>query len=250
MSQPVGTLTLEATDLHVWSALLDQPEVIVRRLRETLSPDEQVRAARYHFERDRRRFIIARGVLRSISGVYLNTPPNELAFEYGVRGKPALSPVPDGKPLCFNMSHSHELALYVFARHSRLGVDVEYALRDVNDADQLAERFFSANENAAYRALPAGEKRTAFFRCWTRKEAYIKAIGEGLSQPLNRFDVSLALGQPPAILNIDGDPWAAQRWSIFHLEPETDYVGAIAIEGHSWQLTCWAWKRGMLSSES
>jgi 4'-phosphopantetheinyl transferase len=239
---PSADLALTATDLHVWRASLDATVARVRHLRDTLSVDERTRADRFHFDRDRRRFIIARAALRSIIGRYLNLEPDDLVFDYGVRGKPALSPSMNSAQLHFNLAHSHELAVYAFTRHQRVGIDVEYTLRVVSDTDQLVKRFFSANEQAVYCALPAGEQRMAFFRCWTRKEAFIKAIGDGLSQPLDRFDVALAPEQSPGILSIDGSTLAAQHWSLVPLEPSADYIGAVAVEGQNWQISNWTWE--------
>ena len=127
-------------------------------------------------------------------------------------------------------------------RAYEVGIDVEYTPRQVTDIDQLAARFFSANENAVYRALPVSDRRAAFFRCWTRKEAFIKASGEGLSHPLDRFDVTLAPDQPAAILTIDGEPVETSAWSLFHLEPTADYVGAVAVQGSVRRLSGWVYR--------
>lgn len=217
------------TDVPVWSAALDQPAEVAQCLYGWLAADERARANRFQFERDRRRFIVARGVLRSIVGGYLQLAPDRIAFVYGAQGKPGLAPA-HASLLHFNVAHAHELGVYAFALNQAVGIDVEYTLRHVREADQVAQRFFSAYEYEAYRALAADERRRAFFRCWTRKEAYLKAIGTGLAHALDRFDVTLTPDQPPAFLSIDGDRLAAQRWSLIHLEPATDYVGAVAIE--------------------
>ncbi len=226
-SQPLLSFALTPADLHIWQMPLEQPEARVAQYRTLLSADEQARADRFHFDRDRRRYTVARGELRSILGRYLDVPPARLTFDYGPHGKPRLLLTTDQIPLQFNVAHSHELALCAIARSREVGIDVEYTQRRVLDMDQLAARFFSANENATYRAIPAPERRAAFFRCWTRKEAFIKAIGEGLSYPLDRFDVNL--DEPAAIRSIDGLPGAAAAWLLFHLEPAADYVGAVAV---------------------
>jgi 4'-phosphopantetheinyl transferase len=239
---PVQGFALTADDLHVWQISLDQPEKRVAQWRVLLSADERARADRFHFERDRRRYIVARGGLRSIVSHYLDLPPESLAFDYGPQGKPHLSLAVDQIPLCFNLTHAHELALYAITRAYEVGIDVEYTKRQVTDIDQLAERFFSVNERAVYHALPASTRRAAFFRCWTRKEAFIKAVGEGLSHPLDRFDVTFAPDQPPSILSIDGEPITATAWSLFHLEPAADYVGAVAINGAIQRLAGWVYQ--------
>ncbi len=228
-STPPLHLTLGPADLHVWQVSLDQVEERVTECRAILSADEQAQADRFHFDRDRRRYIVAHGVLRSILGRYLDIQPECVTFHFGPQGKPRLASSGDQVSLHFNLTHSRDLALYAVTRVAEVGIDVEYTQRQVLDMDQLAARFFSANENALYRDRPAAERPAAFFRCWTRKEAFIKALGEGLSHPLDRFDVTL--DHPAAILSIDGEPGAAAGWSLFHLEPAADYVGAVAIQG-------------------
>jgi 4'-phosphopantetheinyl transferase len=220
----------------VWSAALDQPAEVVQRLHGLLAADERSRADRFHFDRDRRRFIVGRGVLRSLLGSYVHQPPDRIVINYSAYGKPA-----SAAPLQFNVAHSHELAVFAFTAQAPVGIDVEYQQRVVSDRDRLAERFFAPQEHEAYRALPEAEKRPAFFRCWTRKEAYIKAIGTGLSHPLDRFVVSLAPDQPAALLSSTDDALASQRWLLVHLEPRTDYVGAVAVESRNVQLSCWTW---------
>lgn len=233
---PPPEVSLPAHELHVWQAVTDQPDVVVHRLRSTLSPDELARADRFYFERDRRRYIVGRGVLRNLLGAYVHQSPDQIVFNYNVYGKPA-----GAAALHFNVAHSHERVLFAFTAQAPVGIDVEYVLRVVNDMDLLAERFFAPEENEVYRALPEVEKRAAFFRCWTRKEAYIKALGIGLSHPLDRFVVSLAPDRPAALLSSIDDPQAMQRWLVIHLEPHSDYVGAIALESRSAQLMCWKW---------
>jgi 4'-phosphopantetheinyl transferase len=224
----------------VWRARLDLAASCVERLRGTLSADELQRAARFHFARDRRRFTVARGVLRDILGRYLRVPPSELEFRYSAYGKPALADVADAPWLRFNVSHSHEVALFAVTCGREVGVDIEYLGREIR-GEEIAERFFSARERADLSALPAEVKHEAFFNCWTRKEAYIKAHGEGLSLPLDQFDVSLAPGEPAALLATRSDPREALRWSLQALTPGPDYVAALAVEGQGWHFTCRQW---------
>jgi 4'-phosphopantetheinyl transferase len=237
---PPGGLTLSSTEVHVWRTALDPAASCVERLRCNLSADELQRAVRFHFPRDRRRFTVARGVLRDILGRYLGVPPSELVFRYSTYGKPALvADVDDGR-VCFNVSHSHEMALLAITCGREVGVDIEFLGREIR-GEEIAERFFSPRERATLRALPQEVKHQAFFNCWTRKEAYIKAHGEGLSLPLDQFDVSLAPGEPAALLETRSDPQDAWRWSMQALTPGAGYVAALAVEGQGWQLTCWQW---------
>jgi 4'-phosphopantetheinyl transferase len=138
------------------------------------------------------------------------------------------------------MSDSEGLALYAFTRDHEVGVDVE-RIRDIPEMDQIAERFFSTRENAIFRELPESKKKEAFFNCWTLKEAFIKAIGDGLHCPLDKFEVSLVPGEPANLLSIEGDSRAAARWSIQELKPSCGFAAAFAVEERSYQLHCWQW---------
>jgi len=232
-------LSLPPQEVHVWRASLDQPALLADFFA-TLSPDEQKRAARFHFQKDREHYTAARGLLRAILSRYLKLDPADLAFGYSSYGKPYLAgEQPDG--VRFNISHSHGLALLAFARGRDLGVDVEFVRPDIAE-EEIAERFFSAAEVAALRALPASRQAEGFFNCWTRKEAYIKARGEGLSLPLDQFDVSLAPGEPAALLCTRVAVNDASRWSMVKLKPGAGFKAALVVEGRDWQLRCWQWQ--------
>jgi 4'-phosphopantetheinyl transferase len=230
-----------AADVHVWLAALDPPEHTVQLLAGVLDSDELLRVQRFRFERDRRRFIVARSVLRSILGVYVKLPPAQIQFTYGPRGKPALAAACGDGRLRFNVSHSQELALYAVTCDREVGVDIEW-MRPLDDAESIAPHFFSAYERAALRNLPVHLRHQGFFNCWTRKEAYIKAIGEGLYQPLDGFDVSLTPGEPAQLLAVLDKPDEVKRWSFQALQPPAGYAAALAVEGAGWQLRCWQWK--------
>ncbi len=238
---PPQTPTIGRNEVHVWRAALDQAPSLMQEFRRRLAADEQARAARLYFERDREHFIAARGMLRDILGRYLNDAPESLSFRYGSHGKPALAGEPDGAAIRFNVSHSHGLALYAVTRSGEVGIDLEQIRSEVAVAE-IAERFFSPREVAALLNLPASEQRLAFFRCWARKEAYIKARGEGLSTPLNEFDVSLAAGEPAALLDIRPDASELLRWSLQDLDAGPGYAAALATEGRGWRLSCWQWQ--------
>jgi 4'-phosphopantetheinyl transferase len=231
-------------EVHVWRAALNQPALQVQNLWLTLVADERARAERFHFPTDREHFIVARGVLRAILGGYLKRHPSELCFCYSSYGKPALTTELGEATLSFNLSHSHGLALYAVAHRRALGIDVEWLRPDLAN-EKIAEHFFSAREVAALRALSNELQTEAFFHCWTRKEAYIKARGEGLSFPLNRFDVSLVPGEPAALLRTLDDPLEATRWSLQELHPGPGYVAALAVEGQHWRLQSWQWPSPM-----
>jgi len=216
-------------EVHVWRVELMQPEHVIQQFRSTLEQGELFRADRFHFEKDRRAFVVSRGFLREIIGRYTNTRPEQLRFSYGPYGKPAL----DGR-LRFNMSHSHNLALIALTEDRELGVDVEYIRADFATGD-IARRFFSPVEVEVFNSLAAEHQVAAFFRCWTRKEAFIKATGKGLSQALDGFDVTLGPGEPAALLRVDEDD--ASRWSLSDLDVGDGYAAALAVENRVSKIT-------------
>lgn len=226
------SLLLEAGTVHVWRIALDQPDDSLDRFRRTLEPDELNRASRFHFEKHRRHFIVARGFLRSVVARYLEMRPESLRFSYGAYGKPELT---SEHVLRFNLSHSHEVALLAVARDAELGVDVEH-IREDFASEEIARRFFSRAEVEVFNALPKEEQVAAFFRCWTRKEAYIKAIGKGLSQALDAFDVTLAPDVQPALLRAEDDD--ASRWLLTDINAGAGYAAALAIEAPITTIRC------------
>ena len=238
---PPPDLTLSAGVVHIWRASLDVPLDVLQQYRATLSVDEVERADRFYFERDRTHFTIARGVLRAILGRVLRLEPARLRFRLNRYGKPELDIIRDAISLRFNVSHSGGLALYAVALDREVGVDVEELRAGVAFA-QIAANTFSPMEYAAFRTLPPHLMMDAFFNCWTRKEAYIKARGMGLSLSLDRFDVSLVPGSPAALLRTADEPEAVRMWSLRDLTPGPGFVGAVAAEGHDWKLACWQFK--------
>ena len=231
-AEPPASLTLAAGEVHVWRLALDQPESVVDEFRQTLEADELKRAGRFHFEKHRKHFVVGRGGLRHVLARYLDANPEEFRFSYGTYGKPEL--VSEG--LRFNMSHSHGVALFAVALDRELGVDVEHVRADFATED-IARRFFSRVEVATFNALDKGEQAAAFFRCWTRKEAYIKAIGRGLSEPLDAFDVTLAPGEAAALLRAErGD---TSRWAMFDINAGADYAAALAVEAPVSNICLW-----------
>jgi 4'-phosphopantetheinyl transferase len=233
-------LVLGCDEVHVWRATLDQTPSQIQSFRHKLAADERARAERFHFERDRGHFIVARGVLRAILGGYLKRAPEGLSFCYSSHGKPALAGKSGGDAIRFNVSHSHGIALYAVTCGREVGVDLERIRFNLAVAE-IAERFFSRREVAMLRTLSTEAQREAFFRCWTRKEACLKARGEGLSLPLDQVDVSLAPGEPDAVSGTQPDPSEASRWSLQELTPAPGYVAALAVEGQGWRLACWQW---------
>jgi 4'-phosphopantetheinyl transferase len=231
---------LAANAIHVWRAALERSDDELSACERILSADERARADRFCFGRDRRHYIAGRGILRMLLGRYLHCDPAALTFCYNAHGKPTLaSPVSD---LRFNVSHSHGLILYGVTRGRELGIDVEHVRGEVL-VEQLADRFFSPREVAALRDVPPASRRDAFFRIWTRKEAYLKGTGKGLTLPLDCFDVSLTPGQA-ALLATHHEPADAQRWSMRDLAAGTGFAAALIAEGNGWHLWCGEWPGG------
>jgi 4'-phosphopantetheinyl transferase len=220
-------MVCNANDAHVWRASLDQPADTAAKLAPLLSQYECQRAERFHRRTDRRRFIAARGILRKIISAYLALTPDEVRFVYNKYGKPFISDDQNRGALNFNLSHSNGMALYAVARGRRVGVDIEYMREDFATLE-VAEGFFSKDEVEALKAAPVDRRTEAFFNCWSRKEAYIKAIGMGVSYPLDSFTVSL--GVAPALLKVDADATEAARWKMYGLGVAEGYAAALIVE--------------------
>lgn len=216
-------------ELRLWTIPLDPSPAAETALGRLLSPDERERAARFRFDIHRRRYVVGRGALRRLLGRELGLPPEAVSFDYGPRGKPFLAARHAAANLQFNLSNSEELALVGFLHGREIGVDVEF-LKPMPDAEEIGERFFSIPEREVLHRVPDGQKEIAFFNAWTRKEAYLKAVGEGLAVALSSFDVTLAPGEPAKMLALNGDRQAAERWFYLHLDPVPRYVGAVAVE--------------------
>jgi len=239
---PPGELVpaaLRHDDVHVWRAALDVEPRRMALLLPLLTPEERTRAARFRLARDRDRFIAGRARLRLLLGRYLAVPPAEIRFRLGPHGKPALEWPARRIDLRFNMSRSSGVALYALAVGREVGVDVE---RVTAADEQVAETAFAPAEMTTLRELPPSLRTDAFFACWTRKEAFVKARGDGLSFPLDRCEVSLAPHMPAALLAVRDDPAEAGRWSLHSLRPSDGYAAAVAVEGRGHGLSCRTWE--------
>ena len=221
-SRPAQDVVLQEDEVHIWLAWLDVDAQERTRLTSYLSADEVSRAARFVFPRDGDHFIVARGRLRELLGKYLHCSPDAVQFKTGRYGKPSL--LDDRDPLRFNLSHSHGLALYGFCMGRELGIDAE-KIRPGFAGEGIAERYFSLAERTQLAELPKELRDTAFFLCWTRKEAYIKAHGAGLQISLDSFDVSLKPGEPETLRSVD-----SSRWSLRSFTPAPEFVAAIITE--------------------
>ncbi len=226
---------LAEDEVHLWRVELDAMAQGAERWQRILSEDERARAARFHFLRDCEHFSATRAVLRMILGSYVDGDPKKLIFRYSNNEKPSLNPATCGRQIEFNVSHSGDVALLAFAQGRAVGVDVEMVRSDF-EHEAIARRFFSEQEQLQLAALLPEERYSGFFRCWTRREAYIKAQGVGLSLPLDQFDVSLRSGDSNALLATRPDEKEAARWSLREVPAGAGYVAALCVRGEGWRL--------------
>jgi 4'-phosphopantetheinyl transferase len=240
-TRPDRPVRIGPRDVHLWYVHLDWAAADTKRVERWLSLDERQRAQRFRFDRDRNRFIVRRAVLRMLLGEYLESPAGDIAFVYRALGKPALAPAFDRHRLSFNASHSHDLAVVAVAFDRTLGVDVEW-VRPLVDLEAIARRFFAPRENLALNRVAPAERVQAFFNCWTRKEAFVKASGEGLTRALDSFEVSLTPGEPARLLHC-ADVAERDAMTLRAFVPAPGYVGAIAATGCDWTLRCYEWQR-------
>ena len=243
---PTEALALGADEVHVWRVALGSDKSCLVRLQRVLSKDELDRAKRFHFRKDRESFIAARGLLRTILARYLETDASQLQFSYNAYGKPSLAGERAGQRLCFNVSHASGLALFAVAQERSIGIDVERIRPHFADED-IIEQFFSPGEIAALRELPGHMQPEAFFCCWTRKEAYLKARGKGLALRLDQFEVPVHSGRPNSFVCTIESHDCTSSWPIWHLAPMPGYIGALAAKRDGSELRLRQWDAHHLS---
>jgi 4'-phosphopantetheinyl transferase len=235
-TSPPEILTSPENEVHLWRVSLAIPTEELARIGELLASDEVERAARFRFKNDRDQFVARRGLLRVILGRYMGLPPEKVDFTYNTFGKPELADNPEG--LRFNLSHSSGLVIIAVARKWEIGIDVERIRKDI-EIEQVSESLFSEIERETLRSLTPKSRNRAFFICWTSKEAYIKARGEGLSFPLNQFTVSFLPGEKHHLLEESVDAAEIDRWRLYRLAPSPGYVVALVVEGKRHRLRLW-----------
>ena len=244
---PPANLPLADDEVQVWRLALPENTPCPPELWSALSIAEQERAGRFRFEKDRAAFAATRGALRHLLAGQLGGSPGQLTFELTPRGKPVLAGPEAARKLCFNVSHTRGLALLALTREREVGVDVE-GRRAMADAEEIVVRFFSQRESAEFCALPAEQKPEAFFNCWTRREAYLKATGEGIAQALDQLEVTFAPGQPARLLTVRGNADEAARWHLQALAPGEGYTAALAVKGMGLRVSCWEWNETSVSA--
>ena len=240
---PTDDLRLTDDRVHIWRANLNLPQEDIEGLIGLLSADELARANKFRFAEHRNSFIASRGILRQLLANYLDLSPKNLEFGYSDRGKPLLAKANLANiPLQFNVSHSHEYALFGFTWRNLIGVDIEY-LREMKDAVKIARRFFSEREFKFISSFDLQQQPRVFFKHWTAKEAYLKAIGVGLTGSLASIEIALDRAENASIIAIDDNKATTTGWSMYSCSPASDYVGAIAIQTQitKQQIDFWNW---------
>jgi 4'-phosphopantetheinyl transferase len=231
------SFSLSEGDVQIWRAWLKRPPEQVDGLMAVLSEDERARAGRFHYAKDRSHFIAGRAILRTLLGRYLLLSPNEVLFTYSQHGRPDLDKRVNTIGLQFNLSHSEELAIFAFTRGRKLGIDLEYQ-RWLSDLSELAASCLSQNEFEIWSNLPTSQQQGAFYLLWTQKEAFLKAEGEGLSQPLESIELAFEQDTAATLENIRDCSIGECKWSATTFVPAPGYLASLFVSGEGWQLTC------------
>lgn len=234
---PPARLSVDACSVDAWLVEVNDASGDLEPFTAFLSQAERERAAKFKFDKDRRLFVVAHAALRSILAGYLEVAPDSLQFDSGKNGKPVLAGTFASSRVHFNLSHSHEMALLAVAQGRDVGVDVEYVKREFQ-FDDVAKRFFTPSEAAALHGLPPQLQRQAFFKCWTSKEAFLKAKGTGLSGKLDEVEITLSADQRVQINA------SVPNWSLIELNPGGDYEAALVVEGAPAPINCYRWDPG------
>ena len=228
---------ISSNEVHVWRLYQEKTNSQIETLQGILSPDELARSEKFHFEKDRKKFILTRGILRKLLGSYLGKNPQQIRFNYTSFGKPFLAIDSENNNLSFNLSHSGELVLYAITRNQKIGIDIEQ-IRDHTDVMAIAKRFFSPAEIGEMEKANEKNCTELFFRYWTRKEAFVKALGKGVSFPMERLDVSL-LNKFSPIIKSTAENNETACLNVQDLLPGDGYLAAIATEVNDADISCW-----------
>lgn len=227
---------LSNDDVHIWSASLNQTEAHHRQFLQTLSRNELARMSHYTDEGKKKHFTLSHGLLRTILGRYLGIEASEVRIRYEQHGKPVLAQSYRSEALHFSLSHSFDRVIFGLVLNRRIGIDLEY-VRPISGIDHITKRFFSMSEHALLQSLPKNQKVRTFFQIWTRKEAYLKAWGKGILQPMGWFDVSREPGKVTGAFNGLGKAQEFSGWSHRDIIPFGGHLAAVAVEGFNWQLS-------------
>lgn len=238
---PDINITLQDNEAHLWLVNINKSFRDLDYYTALLSPEEKKRSGRFHFSRDKNRNIITYAVLRLLISNYINIDPAQVMYKYNQYNKPEVANRKNSG-LGFNLSHSGNYIIYAFSLRREVGIDIEQK-REINYADSIVKRFCSEKEKTEYFSFPPEQRNEIFLCCWTRKEAYIKARGEGLNFQLNNFTVSLNPADPPALLDVSDEPFEKQKWSLYDIEVHNGYYSTLAAEGKNLILRFFKWDR-------
>lgn len=242
---PPEAFRLRDHTAHVWRVSLDCADTAARRLGDVCSPDERRRASQFHFPQDGRRFLVGRGILRSILARYLRTEPQSVEFAYGLYGKPSVAPTSSGPSIQFNVSHSAGVMLCALTRNVNIGVDIE-RVRPLPEYDHMIELIFNENERSAIHSLSASERLKAFFICWVYKEARLKATGAGLSGSLDQVETyATYVDESPPRIRVILHKHDQAAWTYLQVSPGSGYVAALAVEARDYAVDCWEWSESL-----
>lgn len=231
-------IRLTPGQVHLWAAALHEFLDQVPKLELVLSHDELARAGKFHFVEDCNRYMIRHALLRLILSPYLEQRPSTIEFQHGAYGKPEVRRRSAARPVFFNTSHSSEIAVYAITLDCPVGVDVERT-RQIPEIEDIASRFFLPRETRTLLALPASSRLQAFYSCWTRKEAFLKATGEGIAENLEKVEVTLAPEDQPEVVSLTGDPRARERWQLRPFSPAAGYLGCLAYRNETLAFSQW-----------
>lgn len=229
-TSPPSVLTAVNGEIHVWCIHLNMPPIQIQQIEAILSDDELAKAHRFHFDIHRRRYIARHGMLRKVLGKYLYLDPGQIQFNYSPSGKPTLVLNGNHTPLCFNLSHSNEIALFAVAINRSIGIDIEF-IQSNPDLESIANTFFSSNEYEFISSFSPDQRHIAFFDLWTLKEAYLKATGEGIGG-LEKVELSMSSYDPPQVIINKENTNTINNWTISQLMPSQGYTAGLAVEGN------------------
>ena len=240
---PPKSLALPQGEVHVWRGIVDLPPSRLQVYQEILSSEEQARARRFRFPQHQTRFMTTRGMLRFLLGHYLTLAPQDIELDAGPQGKPFVK-TPGSRPLHFNVSHSQKVALFAFSHDSEVGIDVEGSKARLDHLG-VGQRIMSAQEHQWLQSLPVSKQKAAFLACWTRKEAFVKALGSGLNFPMKDLTLTFLPHQSPTIVHIANPDLASRPWAVFPIYPRVRYAAALVVAGTPHTVKFWnfdGWK--------
>jgi len=235
-----SSFKLANAKVHVWHASLEQPAEVVQRLEAVLSNDERQHAEQFRYQEHRQSFVVSRGILRNLLSHYSNIQPKQIQFKYTLTGKPFLANGEETQNISFNLSHTGLLVLYAFSWGRQVGIDVE-CIRPVKEIGQIAIRIFSPKEYKRFQRISKEARERAFYNCLTRKEAFLKARGDGIYFPPQEVEVSFEQGSPASLFSVAGSIEEAKKWSMHDIKTLDGYVAALAVEGNDYSISHKQW---------